>query len=371
MQSTEQLGNIGKIATGNYFDVVKKQHHLSGLAAIRVLIIDSDVHVSGMVKSILNRLSFKSIISIRDGADALETIDEHDIDLVISEWPMPSGMNKDIVRTIRTHHTDRAQTVPIILLTARGDRGTVYQARDAGVTEFIIKPFSVYSLCARIVNVIENPRHFIISPEYIGPDRRRIKTDENLATSRRMSEEEKRKKSVRRGKKTIITTPQGEVHVSDPDYTLRHRIGLDANARELLSEASVSAAQEVVEENLGQFHEWVGVDLVWLDHNFKLLQKGVNHDDSKNNMVEILLSLKSKAGLFHFDLAVQVSVSLTDYLETLTNYHKQHDIVIRKHIDILYVIFQKFIEGKGGEVGDEMIQVLDKLKKHIPAVRKE
>jgi DNA-binding response OmpR family regulator len=63
--------------------------------------------------------------------------------------------------------------IPIIMLTGKAERADVEAARDVGVTEFLVKPFSAKSLYERLVLVIENPRSFIISQTYVGPERRR------------------------------------------------------------------------------------------------------------------------------------------------------------------------------------------------------
>jgi DNA-binding response OmpR family regulator len=59
------------------------------------------------------------------------------------------------------------------MLTGHGEPERVIEARDAGVSEFLVKPFTTKSLYQRIVHLIERPRQFVRSGEYFGPDRRR------------------------------------------------------------------------------------------------------------------------------------------------------------------------------------------------------
>ena len=63
--------------------------------------------------------------------------------------------------------------VAIIMLTGHSEKKRVTAARDAGVTEFLAKPISAKGLYQRIVNVVANPRPFIKTKTYFGPDRRR------------------------------------------------------------------------------------------------------------------------------------------------------------------------------------------------------
>jgi DNA-binding response OmpR family regulator len=63
--------------------------------------------------------------------------------------------------------------VPIIMLTGHSEKKRVIAARDAGITEFLAKPISAKALYQRILNIVVNPRPFIKTKTYFGPDRRR------------------------------------------------------------------------------------------------------------------------------------------------------------------------------------------------------
>jgi two-component system chemotaxis response regulator CheY len=75
--------------------------------------------------------------------------------------------------------------VPIIMLTGHSEKKRVVAARDAGVTEFLAKPISAKSLYQRILNVVANPRPFIKTKSYFGPDRRRIVNPNYIGPERR------------------------------------------------------------------------------------------------------------------------------------------------------------------------------------------
>jgi CheY-like chemotaxis protein len=63
--------------------------------------------------------------------------------------------------------------VPVIIVTGRRSEADVQMARKAGVNEFVIKPFTPAGLLSRIQLVLLKPRPFVVSEDYIGPDRRR------------------------------------------------------------------------------------------------------------------------------------------------------------------------------------------------------
>jgi DNA-binding response OmpR family regulator len=75
--------------------------------------------------------------------------------------------------------------VPIIMLTGHSEKKRVVAARDAGVTEFLAKPISAKSLYHRVLNVVANPRQFIKTKNYFGPDRRRSTSANYVGPERR------------------------------------------------------------------------------------------------------------------------------------------------------------------------------------------
>jgi DNA-binding response OmpR family regulator len=74
--------------------------------------------------------------------------------------------------------------VPIIMMTGYSAQPRVIDARDQGVTEFLVKPFSASDLAKRIAYVINRPRDFVDSKKFFGPSRRR-KRDEYSGPERR------------------------------------------------------------------------------------------------------------------------------------------------------------------------------------------
>jgi DNA-binding response OmpR family regulator len=75
--------------------------------------------------------------------------------------------------------------VPIIMLTGHSEKKRVVSARDAGITEFLAKPISAKALYERILNVVANPRPFIKTKSYFGPDRRRNSNPNYVGPERR------------------------------------------------------------------------------------------------------------------------------------------------------------------------------------------
>ena len=103
-----------------------------------------------------------------------------DIALVILDLMLPGTSGLQLCREIRA-----TSSLPIIMLTGHSEKRRVMVARDAGVTEFLAKPISAKGLYQRILNVVANPRPFIKTKHYFGPDRRRNVNASYIGVERR------------------------------------------------------------------------------------------------------------------------------------------------------------------------------------------
>jgi len=146
---------------------------VENLAKIAVLIVDSDKRISNIIREVLESLGFQKILQAADGASALHIMSTEKIDMLITDWRMSPMDGISLVKYLRTAETSPNRFIPVIMLTANVERDQVEMARDVGVTEFVIKPFSAKTLCSRIVALIDNPRSFVMNRNFTGPDRRR------------------------------------------------------------------------------------------------------------------------------------------------------------------------------------------------------
>lgn len=146
------------------------------LDRIHVLVAEDDKMTAKIVHDVLERLGFKRVTAVRNGQEALEVMATESVDLVICDWRMKPVDGAEFVQRVRgTEYPNRF--VPILMLTAKSELEDVKQARDIGVSEYLVKPFTVKALRDHIVEALENPRDFIVGDSYKGPDRRRKKQD--------------------------------------------------------------------------------------------------------------------------------------------------------------------------------------------------
>jgi len=145
----------------------------SCLADIKVLIADDDRRIAMIVRQVLDSLGFKEIRTAKDGESALAILSADRVDMLITDWQMAPMDGISLIKYLRTSEDSPNRFIPIIMMTGNAEREHVEVARDVGVTEFVVKPFSARTLCDRIMLLIDNPRSFVMSKRFVGPDRRR------------------------------------------------------------------------------------------------------------------------------------------------------------------------------------------------------
>ncbi|MDP8916865.1 MAG: response regulator [Pseudomonadota bacterium] len=145
----------------------------TGLDAVRVLVVDDNQHMRSIIGVMLNSFGIKMVREAKDGADALETLRRWPADLAICDFLMEPVDGVAFTRQVRNAADSPNPYLPVVMLTGHSELARVTEARDAGVTEFVVKPLTAKALVDRINMVIFKPRPFIRSKDYFGPDRRR------------------------------------------------------------------------------------------------------------------------------------------------------------------------------------------------------
>ncbi len=98
------------------------------------------------------------------------------VDVVLTDWLMPGGSGLELINWVRAHNDEKIKFLPIIVISGYTSEKVIAMARDSGANEALVKPLSGKSLAQRITSVIEQPRAFLQTPNYFGPDRRRHET---------------------------------------------------------------------------------------------------------------------------------------------------------------------------------------------------
>jgi two-component system, chemotaxis family, chemotaxis protein CheY len=140
-----------------------------------VLVVDDNAFMRRMVRNLLGNIGVKKIYEAPDGIAALEMIRTTTPDVIILDWEMPLLNGPELVRIVRSPGVFPTPDIPIIMLTAHGERWRIVEAVKLGVNEFLCKPISAKALLDRLISILVKPRESVQVGEYYGPAPRALK----------------------------------------------------------------------------------------------------------------------------------------------------------------------------------------------------
>lgn len=139
----------------------------------KILVIDDMIPMLKLTQSILGVFGFKQVRTAQSGREGFDITCRFDPDLIITDWMMDPMDGLEFTRKVRTSPLSPNPYVPILMMTGFSSRFRVESARDSGITEFLVKPFTSKDLYSRVQQIIEKPRQFVDAGTFFGPDRRR------------------------------------------------------------------------------------------------------------------------------------------------------------------------------------------------------
>ncbi len=160
------------------------------LERVRFLVVDDNVHMLGIVRTILKGFGATHVFEAKDPAEAMQRLRGEAIDILILDYLMGDDDGVEFLRQVRTGSESPAPYIPVIMLTAHSERARVEAARDAGASEFCAKPVTAAEMLRKVAAVIDHPRPFVRTESYFGPDRRR-RQDPNYSGAERRSDRTK------------------------------------------------------------------------------------------------------------------------------------------------------------------------------------
>ena len=122
--------------------------------SMKVLIVDDYKTMLRIMRNLLRQLGFENVDEAIDGTQALEVLraSEEKFGLIISDWNMEPMTGIELLRHVRAD--EKFQRVPFIMVTAESKSENVIAAKEAGVSNYIVKPFNAGTLKAKMVSVL-------------------------------------------------------------------------------------------------------------------------------------------------------------------------------------------------------------------------
>jgi CheY-like chemotaxis protein len=160
--------------------MIEARHVEFRIQQLRVLVIDENAFMRKMVRSLLNNIGVKKVYEAADGIAGLEQIRAVAPDVIVLDWEMPLLNGPELVRIVRSPGVFPMPDIPIIMLTAHGERSRIIEAVRIGVNEFLCKPVSAKALTDRLISILAKPRANVQLGDYYGPEPRKLVLDDEL-----------------------------------------------------------------------------------------------------------------------------------------------------------------------------------------------
>ena len=153
------------------------------MSGTQILVVEDDESLRTLMEYNFGKEDF-SVITARDGEEALLKIEEARPDLVVLDWMLPNVSGIEVCRRLR--QKPETKGLPIIMLTARAEEADRVRGLDTGADDYVIKPFSMEELTARIRAVLRRLRPSLVSDTVVCGD---IEIDRTAHRVRRNGQE--------------------------------------------------------------------------------------------------------------------------------------------------------------------------------------
>ncbi len=121
---------------------------------MKILIVDDFSTMRRIIKNILKQLGFTNVIEADDGTTGLDKLRSEPVDFVILDWNMPKMTGIELLRTMRAD--EALKGIPVLMVTAEAQKENVVEAVQAGVNNYIVKPFTAETMKEKIDKIFIN-----------------------------------------------------------------------------------------------------------------------------------------------------------------------------------------------------------------------
>lgn len=121
---------------------------------MQILIVDDYKTMLRIIKGLLSQIGFKNVDEATDGNMALDRLSKKKYGLIISDWNMEPMTGYDLLQKVRADGTNK--DIPFIMVTAESKTENVVAAKQAGVNNYIVKPFNAETLKTKLASVLGN-----------------------------------------------------------------------------------------------------------------------------------------------------------------------------------------------------------------------
>lgn len=120
---------------------------------MKILIVDDMATMRRIVKNILKQLGFANTEEAENGQEGLQKLRADTYGFVVSDWNMPVMTGIDMLKAIRAD--DKLKSIPVLMVTAEAQQANLVEAIQAGVSNYIVKPFTAETMQEKIAKIFK------------------------------------------------------------------------------------------------------------------------------------------------------------------------------------------------------------------------
>ncbi|MFC4308270.1 MULTISPECIES: chemotaxis response regulator CheY [Steroidobacteraceae] len=120
---------------------------------MKFLVVDDFSTMRRIIKNLLNDLGYQNVQEADDGQTALPILQAGGIEFLVTDWNMPGMPGLDLLKAVRSD--PKLAKLPVLMLTAEAKREQIVEAAQAGVSGYVIKPFTAVTLKEKIDKILE------------------------------------------------------------------------------------------------------------------------------------------------------------------------------------------------------------------------
>ena len=122
--------------------------------SLKVLVVDDMSTMRRIVKNVLKQIGFTDLVEAENGQDALNKLKAGDIGFIVSDWNMPVMQGIDLLRAVRADAD--LKHLPFLMVTAEAQKDNIIEAVQAGVSNYVVKPFTAEALQGKLEKIFAN-----------------------------------------------------------------------------------------------------------------------------------------------------------------------------------------------------------------------
>lgn len=351
------------------------------LMPFNVLVVEDSEFMRTLLRRIVRGLGIGRVHVFEEGGGAITHLKElaespgatlaGGPDLILSDMFMGPVNGLQLLRWVRLSPESPDRFIPFIMVSGAADGEYVDAARRLGVTEFLAKPYSIGTVTARILAVIDQPRQFVRCQSFFGPDRRRaaagwrgperrVLTDDdvNIVYSAATSSGKSKKKA-------------DVWYFRLPNLLKDKAGGRGVSGRGELAAHMLDQAEAELRDAEVQYDTVARQYLDSLDAKCRAAVENADQRETLYRQIHALAhELRGQGSTFGFPLLTTLAKSLYHYTGPGCRMDHNAATIIKHHADAMRAVVVHNITGDGGEVGNALVRTLEEsIEKFAPAAQ--